>query len=243
MDLLEHLLYPIYQTAILVAVGLFFLCRQRYRPALVLLALGACWLWLCATPAVAMRLRDALEHRYPQRDASSYAKADAIVILGGGALPPSSSDGDADDAYSLATRIGFGLQLFRDARASVVLVSGSDQAQRMARRLLQQGVPPNVLQTECASRNTHENAAFSAAMLKRAKLSRILLVTSGFHMPRAAAAFAHQGLDVIPAPAYDPAYPSWQAHPWWPRRSALHLSGHCLREFAGWWWYRLRGWA
>jgi uncharacterized SAM-binding protein YcdF (DUF218 family) len=241
MDLFEHLLYPIYQAAILVAVGLFLLCRRRYRSALLLAAIGVGWLWLCATPAMALRLRDTLERPYPPRAASSYAKADAIVILGGGVLP-SSLDWDADDADSLATRIGFGLQLFRDARADMVLVSGSDQALRMAHGLLYQGVPAKALQAECASRNTHENAMFSAAMLKRAKRERILLVTSGFHMARAAAAFAGQGLEVIPAPAYDPVYPGWQAHPWRPRRSALRLTGRCLREFAGLWWYRLRGW-
>ncbi|HUA82011.1 MAG TPA: YdcF family protein [Dyella sp.] len=238
MDFLEYLIYPIHQAAILGAVGLCFLCFRRYRPALVLLALGACWLWLCATPAMATRLRDSLERQYPQRDASTYARADAIVILGGGALPRYDMEANADDA----TRIGFGLQLFRDARADMVLLSGSDQALRMAKRLQQEGVPADALQTECASTNTHENAMFSAVMLKRAKRPRILLVTSGFHMSRAAAAFANQGLDVIPAPAYDPVYPSWQAHPWWPKRSALHLSGHCLREYAGIWWYRLRGW-
>ena len=242
MDLLECLLYPTYQTAMLAGAGLMFLCLRRYRPALVLLALGACWLWLCATPAMATRLRDALERHYPQRDASTYAKADAIVILGGGALPRYGVSSNADDAYSLATRIGFGLQLFRDARADMVLLSGSDQALRMARRLQGQGVPLDALETECASTNTHENAVFSAALLKRAKRSRILLVTSGFHMPRAAAAFANQGLQVIPAPAYDPVYPSWQTHPWWPKRSALRLTGRCLREYAGFWWYRLRGW-
>ncbi|MBE1161979.1 YdcF family protein [Dyella acidiphila] len=243
MDLLEHLLYPLYQTAILAAAGLVLLCRRRYRSATALLVLGACWLWLCATPAMAMRLREALERHYPPRDAATYAKSDAIVILGGGALLPSGSDRDADDADSLATRIGFGLQLFRDSRADVVLLSGSDQAQRMTQRLLQEGVPASALQTEWASTNTHENAVFSAAMLKRAKRLHILLVTSGFHMARAAAAFAKQGLDVVPAPAYDPDYPYWQAHPWWPRRSALHVSGHCLREFGALWWYRLRGWA
>jgi uncharacterized SAM-binding protein YcdF (DUF218 family) len=242
MDLLEHLLYPIYQVAILGAIGLFLLFRRRRRLAFSLLALSVCWFWLCATPAMAMRLRDTLERHYPQREASSYTNADAIVILGGGALSPSSSEQEADDAYSLATRIGFGLQLFRDARADMVLVSGSDQAQRMARGLLWQGVPAGALQAECASTNTHENAVFSAAMLKRAKRTRILLVTSGFHMPRAVAAFAGQGLQVIPAPAYDPVYPGWQAHPWRPRRSALRLTGRCLREFAGLWWYRLRGW-
>lgn len=242
MDLFEYLVYPIYQAAILAAVGLCFFYRRRYRPGLALLALGACWLWLCATPAMATRLRASLERKYPQRDASTYAKADAIVILGGGALPRFDLGSNADDTYSLATRIGFGLQLFRDGRADAVLVSGNDQAQRMARRLLRQGVPANALQAECASTNTHENAMFSAAMLKRAQRPRILLVTSGFHMSRAAAAFANQGLDVIPAPAYDPVYPSWQAHPWWPKRSALRLTGRCLREYAGIGWYRLRGW-
>ncbi|WP_233842642.1 YdcF family protein [Dyella sp. 2HG41-7] len=242
MDLFESLVYPINQAAILAAVGLCVLWRRRYRAAFAIFAFGICWLWLCATPVVATRLRDSLERSYPQRDASTYAKADAIVILGGGNLPRYDLDSNADETFSLATRIGFGLQLFRDARADMVLLSGSDQALRMARRLQSQGVPVNAMQTECASTNTHENAVLSAALLKQAKRPRILLVTSGFHMPRAAAAFANQGLDVIPAPAFDPVYPSWQAHPWWPKRSALRLSGRCLREYAGMWWYRLRGW-
>lgn len=243
MDLLEQVIYPINQAAILAVIGVYLLCRQRYRLAFALLALGSAWLWLCATPAVAVRLRETLEHRNPPQQASAYAKADAIVVLGGGALPHSAWYMDADDPYSLATRIGFGLQLFRDARANVVLLSGDDQAQRMARALLRQGVPPDALRTEHASTNTHENALFSAAMLKREKLLRILLVTSTTHMPRAAAAFAKQGLDVIPAPAYDAVHPSWQAHPWRPARAALRLSGRCLREYVGIWWYRVRGWA
>ena len=41
MELFEQLVYPINQTAILAIVGVGFLCRQRYRLALVLLALGA----------------------------------------------------------------------------------------------------------------------------------------------------------------------------------------------------------
>lgn len=243
MELFEQLVYPINQTAILAIVGVGFLCRQRYRLALVLLALGAAWLWLCATPAMAIRLRETMERGHPPQEASAYPKADAIVVLGGGVVPHSGFDWNADDSYSLTTRIGFGLQLFRDARASVVLLSGDDQAPRMARVLQQQGVPLDAMRTEHASMNTHENAMFSAAMLKREKLTRILLVTSTTHMRRAAAAFAKQGLDVIPAPAYDPDRPSWQAHPWRPTRSALRLSGRCLREYVGLWWYRMRGWA
>jgi uncharacterized SAM-binding protein YcdF (DUF218 family) len=242
MELFEKLIYPIYQAAILAVVGVYFLCRQRYRCGFAFMAFGAGWLWLCATPAMAMRLRESSERRYPVREASTYSKADAIVILGGGALPRSGLDPDADDPYGPATRIGFGLQLFRDARADTVLLSGGDQAHSMARGLSRQGVPADAMQLESTSTNTHENAAFSAAMLKREKRVRILLVTSSFHMPRAAAAFTKQGLQVIPAPAYDPIYPTWQTHPWWPERSALRLSGRCLREYVGMWWYWMRGW-
>lgn len=243
MDLLENLIYPINQAAIFAIAGFYFLCRQRYRPGLALLACGAGWLWLCATPAMAMRLRESLEYHYPARQASAYPKADAIVILGGGALTQSGLDPDADDPYGPATRIGFGLQLFRNARADLVLLSGGDQAQPMARGLRRQGLPVDVMRIESTSTNTHENAEFSAVMLKREKRLRILLVTSGFHMPRAAAAFMKQGLEVIPAPAYDPVHPSWEDHPWWPKRAALRLSGRCLREYVGMWWYRVRGWA
>ena len=242
MNLLEKLIYPIDQAAIFAIAGVYFLCRQRYRSGLALLAFGAGWLWLCATPAMAVRLREPLERRYPPQEASTYSKADAIVILGGGALPQSGLDPDADDPYGPATRIGFGLQLFRDARADMVLVSGGDQAQPMARGLLRLGVPADALQIESTSTNTHENAAFSAVMLKHGKRLRILLVTSGFHMPRAAASFMKQGLEVIPAPAYDSVHPSWEAHPWWPKRDALQLSGRCLREYVGMWWYRVHGW-
>ncbi len=56
MDLLEKLIYPIYQAAIFAIAGFYFLCRQRYRPGLALLAFGAAWLWLCATPAMAVPL-------------------------------------------------------------------------------------------------------------------------------------------------------------------------------------------
>jgi uncharacterized SAM-binding protein YcdF (DUF218 family) len=243
MDLLEKLIYPIYQAAMFAVAGVGFLFRQRYRSGFVLLLLSTGWLWLCATPAIAMRLREPLERLHPARDAATYPKADAIVILGGGTLPQSGLDPDADDPYGTATRIGFGLQLFRDGRADTLLLSGGDQALPMARGLRRQGVPADAMRIESTSTNTHENAAFSAAMLKREKRLRILLVTSGFHMPRAAAAFAQQGLEVIPAPAYDPVYPSWETHPWWPKRAALRLSGRCLREYVGMWWYRMHNWA
>lgn len=45
-----------------------------------------------------------------------------------------------------------------------------------------------------------ENARFSAAILAPLGVTRILLVTDAFHMPRARRAFAIAGLDPIAAP-------------------------------------------
>jgi uncharacterized SAM-binding protein YcdF (DUF218 family) len=240
MGLIEQLIFPIYQAALLVALGLLMLCRRRYRAGTLSVLFGILWLGCCSTPAFATWLREPLEQRYEQKEAAAYPHEDVIVVLGGGTLP--GNNWMADDPHTQATRLGFGLQLFQHGRANVVLLSGGDQAVKMARMLLEQGVPATALRMENASANTHQNALYTAAMLRRENLLRILLVTSGIHMSRAAGSFERQGLTVIPAPAPDPIYPSWQHSRWWPQRAALQLSGRCLHEYLGMWWYQIHSW-
>jgi uncharacterized SAM-binding protein YcdF (DUF218 family) len=61
-------------------------------------------------------------------------------------------------------------------------------------------VPRSAILEESASRNSHENAAYTSRLLLAHNLHRILLVTSAMAMPRALAAFRHQGIDAIAAP-------------------------------------------
>ena len=242
VEQLARLSHPALQAALLAILGLFCLRRHR-RIAIALLSLATLWIWLCSTPAFASWLRHGLERPYAQTKAAAYPKADAIVVLGGGTLPRSGTAWGIDDTDEPTTRLGFGLRLFRNSRAGTMLLSGGDQALKMTRKLQEQGVPASALITEDASTNTHQNALYSAIILKRKKLQRILLVTSGIHMPRAMANFKRQGLTVIPAPVFDPDEGSWQiAHSWWPKRTALGLSTDCLREYLGLWVYRLCGW-
>lgn len=243
VEQLAQLSQPMLQTGMLAAPVLLLLTRQRFRLAGGLLAIAVLWIWLCSTPVFARWLQHGLEHQYAQKSASAYAQADAIVVLGGGKLP-SRLDWAAGDFDGPVTRLGFGLQLFRQARAGIILLSGNDQARKMEQRLLELGIPAGALLTEDESANTHQNALFSARLLKHEKLQRILLVTSGIHMPRAAASFTRQGLVVIPAPMPDSgASHRWTSYPWWPKRKALSLSTRCLREYFGLWAYRLLGWA
>jgi uncharacterized SAM-binding protein YcdF (DUF218 family) len=245
IERLDHEFYPLLPTLIFVIPGIALLTCRHFRSAFALIAASLLWIWLCYTPAFANYLQKSLANQYVQRDAASYPDADAIVVLGGGTLPNSNSDWSEDPLDTEVTRIGFGLKLFRSSKANTILLSGGElEALQMAKKLEQQGIPANALQTETESMSTHENALYSAAILKREKRLRILLVTSAIHMPRAVASFKRQGLTVIPASAMEDTRASTNlSGPWWPRRSALLLSYHCLREYFGIWAYRLLGWA
>ena len=82
-----------------------------------------------------------------------------------------------------------------------VIVSGGDPA-----RSLQQ-LGPNIdrkrIEIETASRNTHENAVNTTALVKPAAGDRWLLITSAWHMRRALCAFHAAGFNVEPWPVAD----------------------------------------
>ncbi len=59
--------------------------------------------------------------------------------------------------------------------------------------------PPR-LKLETRSRNTVENAKFTAEMLKPTGNQRWLLITSAFHMPRSKALFEANGFQIVPWP-------------------------------------------
>ena len=246
VEQLDRLSQPVFQASIIAIFGLLCLCMRRYRLSIGLFASALFWLWLCCTPAFAIWLQRSLESQYPPEPVASYPKADAIVILGGGELPRPNHDWCNEKADARTTRLGNGLQLYRNSRSPIILLTGGDrEATQMANWLRQQGISISALRIEDASTSTHQNALYSATLLKRERLQSILLVTSVMHMPRAASSFRQQGLNVIPAPALDSAVHDFanRVSPWWPQRAALYLSTRCLREYFGLWGYKLRGWA
>jgi uncharacterized SAM-binding protein YcdF (DUF218 family) len=245
LDLLHPLSWPVVQAGAIAATGLLLLALKRFRMAVLLVLLAAGWAWLCATPAFATWLHQGLQNRYPPRTAADYPAAQAIVVLGGSDFLRSPRHGRVDAVSAPPSRVGFGLRLYQAERAPVVLLSGGDGAAlRMAAKLRQRDVPTNALQMETRSSNTHQNALYSAAVLRRDHKQRILLVTSAMDMPRAAASVRRQGLTVIPAPVpYEPRWLGEPEHEWWPQHRALYLTSRCLHEIVGLWAYKLLGWA
>lgn len=235
--------HPVPQAIAMAAVGLACLCFRRYRTAAAFVTAGLCWVLLCATPAFAQLLQRRLESRYPQQPAASYPTADAIVVLGGGDPMPSLDVRNGNDPSLGANRTGFGLELFRAGKAPVIFLSGRDRgAVAMAQELEKRGVPARSMRLETRSATTHENALFSAAILKREHRLRILLVTSPWAMTRAAACFRKEGIEVIPAPTLEKISGSSYRASWWPQRVSLRHSDSFLHEYFGSLYYWLRGW-
>ena len=100
------------------------------------------------------------------------------------------------------------------------------------------GVP--VKWVEGKSRNTAENAAFSAAVLRPESVRRVLLVTDAMHMPRSRTAFQRAGFDVVAAPTLFFSYAPLSASSWLPSAEGLRLSWYAIYELFGIAWYRLR---
>jgi len=135
--------------------------------------------------------------------------ADAIVVLSSNAQPASPPQPTiwVDDAT--ANRLLYGVKLYREGKAPVVILSGGQlpwlnslppMSQSMAELIELMGVPKSAVIQESASGNTYENALDVKPILQAHDIHKILLVTSAFHMPRALALFKHQGIDTIAAP-------------------------------------------
>ena len=97
------------------------------------------------------------------------------------------------------------------------------------------GVPDSSIIMESNSRNTRQNAAFTAKLAIRQSIRRVLLVTSLRHMRRADSAFRNVGIDVIPSAVDFP--PRLPRSPWilriFPNAYALARNSGLLKEHLG----------
>ncbi|MDP9152497.1 MAG: YdcF family protein [Myxococcota bacterium] len=84
------------------------------------------------------------------------------------------------------------------------LWSGLVEADLIAEELAHRGVPESVIVRERRSRNTRENAVFSAVLLGAHSRRAAAVVTSDWHLPRALALFRRAGVAAEGLGASDP---------------------------------------
>ncbi|MDB4971346.1 MAG: hypothetical protein JWN44_7035 [Myxococcales bacterium] len=113
---------------------------------------------------------------------------DVIVVLGA-ALGP-----DGDLGVALAERVGAGVEAWRSGLAPRMMMTGALEAELMKRRAVKLGVPAEQILVEPTALTTRENAVRCAELMRRHGLTRALVVTQGYHRPRAVAAFRRVGV-------------------------------------------------
>ncbi len=250
--LLSQLAYPLGFSISLALLSFLLLSLGRRRSGLLAMAIGILWVGLWSLPVVSDGLRLSLENRFAREPATALPQVDAIVVLGGG-ISGSPRDWPDPDLGSAADRVWHGARLFHAGKAPRIIVSGGSlpwtgerrsEAEAMQRFLADLGVPPEVVRLEGRSFNTHENAIYTAEILREEGLGRVLLVTSALHMPRALATFQAAGVDAAAAPTDFEVMPE-PDHliRWLPDADALSASTRAMKEYLGWWVYRQRGWA
>lgn len=249
---LPVLLYPPAFTlwTVLLAV---FLRRRGPRLARALLAIGLGSLYLLSNRLVSRNLISALEAQNPPLALESIPQADAIVVLGGYLRPPAGARPlDLKDSID---RLWTGARLYRAGKAPLILLTGGNviyddpipvsEASAARDVLIDWGIPSQAILIEEKSQNTRENAVFTAPIVESHHAKRLLLVTSAFHMPRAAAIFRRAGLQFTPVAAdyRSGGAPGPLLFRLIPEAENLLESRDALREWIGLTVYRLRGWA
>ena len=210
--LFEALFMPPLNGLLIAALGLLFL-RRRAGVARSLFILGPTLILLQMLPIVGGALLGTLQTDAPLQ-LGKLPSAGAIVVLSAEADPRAPEYGHASIGAMTLQRVRYAAYLARHSKLPVLTSGGfppeggTPVAESMRRCLVEEFGVKDVRWVEASSRTTFENARKSAAMLKRAGISSILLVTHAWHMPRARLAFERSGLSVHAAPTayHGPAY-------------------------------------
>lgn len=234
---------------LLPAIGALFFRRNR-RMAVALLVVAILLLYGFSTPFFSRALAGMLEHRFTalSQDAQLVQEADAIVVLGCDRYANAPEYGRDEVSACTLMRLRYAAELHHRSGLPLLLSGGRPLGEReseaalMDRALRSQfGITARWLEEE--SRNTGENAARVAQLLRAEELRRVVLVTHAMHMPRAVRSFRRHGLTPLPAPTHF--YSAPDHRPAWfaflPAGGALLASGMACYELLGLAWYSISG--
>jgi len=242
------LLYLILPPAslILLMLGGLLLTRWHRNAGRALAAAGICLLYLLSIEPVADWLIRPLEAVYPPFR-SVGTKADAVVLLGGGVKDLSWVPAAPEPAEHSISRLVTGIEIARTLHLPLIVSGGNSEITRggpaeadaLADNAVRLGFAQQELVIESGSRNTWENAAAVKALIPG---KTIILVTSAFHLKRAAGMFRKNGFTVLPAPAdYRSSARPWSPEKLIPRAESLAISSTALAERLSLAWYGMTG--
>ena len=189
---------PLFLVIFLFILGIIFKSRK-------ISLLGILILVFLSLPIISFKLSSYLEKDYAPQDTSDVDKADAIVVLSGMVTAVKVKDKYKYEFGGAIDRILAGIKLYEDSKASLLILTngkvpwsyGIPEGQVLKDFAVELGVPEeNILLTN-EVQNTDQEAKFVKKLLKSNE-TKVILVTSAFHMPRAKKVFEAAKIKIIP---------------------------------------------
>ena len=204
---------------------------------------------------------DFLENgKYPE--AESFPCCDAIVVMGGGVGGNTNLYGRAI-LHAGADRAYFAALLWKAGKAPLIIPSGEGVYSGDRVMMLDLGVPESAIIVENKAANTEQNACYVKQVIERCfstkmsaskngelsgkcvmdgKQTRILLVTSAWHMKRSVLMFRKYApeIEVVPAPCDFECAPDrpWSIRDLLPDPESFARNSIYIHEWIGYWGYR-----
>lgn len=246
-NLLAAVLLPPLSLILLGAFG-WILIKRHPRLGKSLITASFALLYLLASPLVADHLLDLLEKDIKPVRVEEIRRAQAIVILGGGAYRDAPEYGQDSAGTLTLARLQYGAHLHRMTGLPILVTGGNPEDGLPEAQIMRQtlenhfGIP--VKWVEARAFNTAQNARFSAEILLPAGIKKVLVVSHAWHMPRARYAFKKTGMIFLPAPTRFANPPpqndtGYSLFDFIPNARALEKSYCALHELIGLVWYRL----
>ena len=239
----------------LVAALLLALFTKKTRRRRAAVGVALMIFWLFGNTFLVNELALAWEYSPAPVPPDSVARI-AVVLTGG------MTNGETvvpDSRFLLdreADRAGQALYLYKQGTVQYILISGgngdlpfqrnviSDENEATTRFFQAAGVRAGEVLHENKSRNTRENALFTAQFLReRANTKRCVLITSAWHMRRAVGCFQKAGVIVTPFPGGFRSHPrTFAPGEWLLPNAQTFFDAHVLvREIIGYGVYRVAG--
>jgi uncharacterized SAM-binding protein YcdF (DUF218 family) len=233
---------------VFLAIATIGLLRSPRSRGKRLVIAGVAGIFLTSWPPAEWLFSRSLEGQYPVRPFKPASPLEAIVVLGESVQPPQFEEPYPLPGNGTYRRCEYAAWIYRRYGPLPVLVSGGQTSAAsppvsatMRELLLRTGIPDSMIWTEDRSRSTHENAIYSAGVLREHGVSRAALVVDATSMPRAAACFRKLRIDIVPAPLDFHTWGGWQDE-LLPNWKAVRRNEDILHEILGLVWYRVRGW-
>jgi uncharacterized SAM-binding protein YcdF (DUF218 family) len=211
-------------------------------------------LWIFGATPVSGWLLASLERPYGGLKFEKIPKSDAVVLLGGGSVK-SRYESHQMHLNHGGDRVTMAMDLMLSNRAPTLVIGGAYTSyeedkwsdSEITKAWFEAGnkLPGKEIVALKICRNTFDEAVFVKNLAIERGWTNVLLVTSAFHMKRAAGVFRTQGIPVTVVPCNFftrvSRYGKASVHiiPKW---GGFEKTSRYVHEKIGWIYYRLRGW-